>query len=387
VRRLLAVTAAIVLVDSILYAALTPLLPGYADEFHLSKSGAGLLAGAYAAGALIGGLPGGFAAARLGPRTAAVAGLLTVAAASVVFGLAGDPWTLGCARLAQGVGSALSWAGALTWLVTAAPRGRRGELIGSALGAAIVGAMLGPVLGAVAHVVGEAPAFGAVALVSCALAAVSLRLPAPGRQGADFAALGRAATRRDVLGGFWIVMLASLLFGLIAVLVPLELDRLGWGAVAIGAVWLGAAAIEAAMNPFLGRLVDRRGRIFPVRLTLIGATCVSVAFAWADSAAALAALVLLAAVAFGGLFTPGLSLVSEGAEEAGVAQALAFGAMNAAWAVGNLVGPAAGGALARAAGDTTAFLVAAGFCTLTLAAFVRSAAADTAPAYTGTRTP
>jgi hypothetical protein len=35
-RRLLAVTAAIVLVDSILYAALTPLLPGYADEFHLS---------------------------------------------------------------------------------------------------------------------------------------------------------------------------------------------------------------------------------------------------------------------------------------------------------------------------------------------------------------
>jgi MFS family permease len=382
-RRLLAVTAAIVLVDTILYAALTPLLPGYADEFHLSKSGAGLLAGAYAAGALVGGLPGGLAAARLGPRTAAVAGLLTVAAASVVFGLAGDAWTLGAARFAQGVGSALSWAGALTWLVTASPRGRRGELLGTALGAAIFGAMLGPALGAVAHVVGEAPAFGAVALVSCALAAVALRLPAPGRQSADFGSLARAARRRDVLGGFWIVMLAALLFGLVAVLVPLELDRLGWGAVAIGALWLAAAGIEAAMNPFLGRLVDRRGRIFPVRITLAGAVAVSVAFAWADTAAVLALLVLLAAVAFGGLFTPGLSLVSDGAERAGVAQALAFGAMNAAWAVGNLVGPAAGGALARAAGDTTTFLVAAAVCALTLAAVVRSAAAAAAPAYPG----
>jgi MFS family permease len=383
VRRLLAVTAAIVLVDSILYAALTPLLPGYADEFNLSKSGAGLLAGAYAAGALVGGLPGGLAAARLGPRTAAVAGLLTVAAASVVFGLAGDAWTLGAARFAQGVGSALSWAGALTWLVTASPRGRRGELLGTALGAAIFGAMLGPALGAVAHVVGVAPAFGAVALVSCALAGVALRLPAPGRQSADFGSLTRAAKRRDVLGGFWIVMLAALLFGLVNVLVPLELDRLGWGAVAIGALWLAAAGIEAAMNPFLGRLVDRRGRIFPVRITLAGTVAVTVAFAWADTAAVLALLVLLAAVAFGGLFTPGLSLVSDGAEQAGVAQALAFGAMNAAWAVGNLVGPAAGGALARAAGDTTAFLVAAAVCALTLAAVVRSAAAAAAPAYPG----
>jgi MFS family permease len=353
-RRLLAVAAAVVLVDSILYAALTPLLPGYADEFDLSKSGAGLLVGAYAAGALVGGLPGGLAAARLGPRTAAVIGLVTVAAASVVFGLAGDPWTLGSARFAQGVGTAL--------------------------GAAIVGAMLGPVLGAVARLAGEAPAFGAVALVSCALAAAALRLPDPGPREASLAALMRAARRRDLLGGFWLVTLASLLFGLVGVLVPLELDTLGWGAVAIGALWLAAAGIEAAMNPFLGRLVDRRGRILPVRVALVGAVGVATAFAWAGSAALLATLVLLAALAFGALFTPGLALVSEGADEAGVAQALAFGAMNAAWAVGNLVGPAAGGALARAAGDTTAFLVAAAACAATLAAVTRSFAGEPAPA-------
>jgi MFS family permease len=117
-----------------------------------------------------------------------------------------------------------------------------------------------------------------------------------------------------------------------------------------------------------------------VRVALVGAVGVATAFAWAGSAALLAALVLLAAVAFGALFTPGLALVSEGADEAGVAQALAFGAMNAAWAVGNLVGPAAGGALARAAGDTTAFLVAAAACAATLAAVTRSFAGEPAPA-------
>ena len=371
-RRLLVVSATIVLVDSSLYAALTPLLPSYADEFGLSKAGAGLLVGAYAAGALVGGLPGGLAAARLGPRTAAVIGLLTVAVASVAFGLAGDPWTLGIARFAQGVGSALSWAGALTWLISSAPAGRRGELIGTALGAAIFGAMLGPVLGAVAQLAGAAPTFIGVALISGGLAAAALRLPDSGPQTVSLGALRRAVRRRDLLAGFWLVALASLLFGLIGVLVPLELDALGWGAVAIGALWLAAAALEAAMNPMLGRLVDQRGRLLPVRVALGGCIAVAVAFAVAGSAAFLGGLVLLAALAFGALFTPGLSLVSESAERVGLAQAFAFGAMNAAWAVGNLVGPAAGGALARGTSDAAAFLVAATVCAATLAAVART---------------
>ena len=64
-RRLLILVSVLVLVDTMLYAALTPLLPHFARELHLSKAGAGGLVAAYAAGALIGGLPGGRAAARL----------------------------------------------------------------------------------------------------------------------------------------------------------------------------------------------------------------------------------------------------------------------------------------------------------------------------------
>ena len=53
-RRLLLLVSALVLVDTMLYAALTPLLPHYAERFGLSKQGAGALVAAYAIGALVG---------------------------------------------------------------------------------------------------------------------------------------------------------------------------------------------------------------------------------------------------------------------------------------------------------------------------------------------
>jgi len=57
-RRLLLLVAVLVFVDTMLFAALTPLLPHFSDELDLSKTRAGALVAAYAAGALVGGLPG-----------------------------------------------------------------------------------------------------------------------------------------------------------------------------------------------------------------------------------------------------------------------------------------------------------------------------------------
>jgi predicted MFS family arabinose efflux permease len=84
-RRLVVLVSVIVLVDTSLFSALTPLLGRFAHELHLSSAGAGELVAAYAAGALLGGLPGGVAAARLGPRRAVLTGLMLMTLASIGF--------------------------------------------------------------------------------------------------------------------------------------------------------------------------------------------------------------------------------------------------------------------------------------------------------------
>ena len=52
-RRLLLLTGAIVFVDTMFFAALTPLLPHYVDELDMSKASAGVLAAMYPVGALV----------------------------------------------------------------------------------------------------------------------------------------------------------------------------------------------------------------------------------------------------------------------------------------------------------------------------------------------
>jgi MFS family permease len=73
-------------------------------------------------------------------------------------------------------------------------------------------------------------------------------------------------------------------------------------------------------------------------------------------------LIVLAGGAYGVLFTPAFVLIANGAERSGLPQGMAFGLMNAAWALGALLGPLAGGAIATASGDVAPFLVSAGLC-------------------------
>lgn len=362
VRRLLLLVAVLVFVDTMLYAALTPLLPHFAREFGLSKSHAGTLVAAYAVGALLGGLPGGFAAVRIGPRRAVLVGLALMGLSSIGFALAGSYPILFVARLFQGMGSAFTWAGAFAWLLAAAPRERRGELIGTAMGAAVVGALFGPVVGAAAAAAGRGLVFSALGALSVLLAIWALRLSAPSAERPSASMYARAFGNGRFAGGLALMGTASLLEGLLSVLGPLHFAALGWGATAIGAVWLLSAGLEATGSPLIGRLSDRRGALLPVRVALAVGVLASIALAFGGHAEVYAPLIVIASVSYGALFTPAFALIADGAERVGLAQGLAFGLMNAAWAVGAAVGPAAGGSIAGATGDWVPFALAAALC-------------------------
>jgi len=364
-RRLPLFVSVVVAVDTLFFTALTPLIPRFADKYDLSKAGAGALVAAYAAGTLVGAVPGGIATIRLGPKRTVLIGLTLMTAASLGFALAGDVWTLGLSRFFQGVGSSCSWAGGLAWVIGSTPRQRRGELIGTTMGAAVFGALLGPVLGALAGVVGTRSAFLGVTAAGAALVGWAATMPAIAPERQPLRAGLAALRERSLVAGLWLIALPALLFGVLVVLVPLELNRHGWGSLAIGALFIATTAIETALNPLLGRLIDRRGLMAPLRAALLGSIAVSIALAVAKDPALIAPLVIAAGVAYGAFYTPGMGLISHGAERVGVAQGLAFGLMNACWGVGALVGPAAGGALAGVAGDSAPYVILAGLCLAT----------------------
>jgi len=373
VRRLLLLASAVVFVDTAFYAAITPLLPRYVDELEISKSAAGMLSAAYPAGTFLGALPGGWLAARAGVRPTTIAGLSIMAVSSVAFAFGESIVVLDVARFVQGVGGAMTWAGALGWLIGEAPSERRGELIGSAMGAAIVGALFGPVLGALADVAGPEPVFSGVAVLGALLAAWALRTPPAAPEGTSTPRELLAALRDGrVAGGIWLIAVPGLLFGTIGVLAPLRLDELGAGAAAIGAAWLGAALLETGVSPAVGRVSDRRGRLYPCLIGLSIGAGLMLLYPWPNAAWQLGGLVILTAPAVGMLWAPSMALLSDGAEALGIAQGFAFALSNLGWSIGQTAGAAASARLADATSDAVPYLLLSVICCATIAILART---------------
>lgn len=368
-RRLTVLVSAIVFVDTMFYAAISPLLPYYQHHFHVVKSSAGLLTAAYAAGTLIGAVPSGWLAERIGARATIVAGLSLMTAASAAFGLGHGIGILDAARFVQGVGGAASWAAGLAWLIDRASASRRGEVIGTTLAAAIIGALFGPVLGTAAAETSPAVVFLLVAALGVALAlwTLSERAPSP-RGGQGLGALAPALGDRGVLAGMWLTGLGALLYGTLAVLAPLRLSHLGASNVVVGAAFLFGAALAAAASPLVGRVSDRRGWRLPVVVGLCTSAVWAGVLPLPDTVWLAFALVVTADGWFGLSYPPAGAMISDGAERAGLGQAYGFALFNLAWAGGQMLGGAGGASLAQATADAVPYSALAALCILTAVA-------------------
>jgi MFS family permease len=356
------------LVDMAAYSAITPLLPEYADDLALSKAQAGVLGASYAAGTFAGALPGGLLAARAGGRPTVLVGLALMGVSALVFGLGGGVVLLSLARFAQGVGGAFTWSGALAWLVAAAPRERRGALIGTALGAAIAGTLAGPALGALADATSTLAVFAGFFALSLVLCALTLRLPAaapafPTGPG-DLARLARVGR---VYGGMWLIAFPGLAFGVINVLAPLRLDELGAGVGTIAAIFLVAAGAEAVMSPIAGRLSDRHGPMAPMRAGLAATVALLAVLTLPRAVGVLAVVIVAIGPALGTLWAPAIALVSDVLEGQSLDPALGYGLTNLSWAAGAALGGAGGGALAEATSDAVPYVLLVALAVVTLA--------------------
>ena len=199
-----------------------------------------MLAAAYPAGCFFGAIPSGIVAARFGVKPTVLVGMSCVALTTAIFGLANEAWQLDTARFLQGVRERV--------LVDRRARvARRRGAAGQARRADRAGVRgrrrrraLRP--GARRDRVGRRHRLD----VRRRRARLARHRGVGGGDSRGGARRSRSRSRcscarardRRILLAIWLVVLPALLFGTLGVLGPLRLDELGFGAVAIGAIWL-----------------------------------------------------------------------------------------------------------------------------------------------------
>ena len=350
-RRLLILACAVVFLDVPFFSVLTPLLPSYQEEHHLSDGAAGVLAGSFAAGALAFAIPAGWMVARVGARPTVIGGLVALGICSPLFGFAENIVLLDALRFIQGGAGAFMWAGAIAWVVVSAPVERRGEMLGIVIAAAVAGELLGAPLGAIAHAIGTEIVFSAVFLAAAILILIALGIP--GAANVESQPLADAWNRiraSDVPRAVVMLAVPSIAFGLAVVVGPLHMDELGASPFLIAAAFATGSVIELFVGPVIGRVSDRVGRTLPY---LFGVGTMTLAVIGLGAFGVLPLMfVTVMVLAFGAgiAFTPASALVTDHATAAGLNQGYASGASNMAWGGGQMIGAMGGGALAGVSG-------------------------------------
>ncbi|HEX3689134.1 MAG TPA: MFS transporter [Solirubrobacteraceae bacterium] len=366
----------LLLFESAMYSAITPVLPHYADVLHASKPAVGVLAGAYPAGIIPGSLIGAWIATRAGVRRTTLIGLLLFAVSIAGFGFGTSIATLDVLRFFQGAGCGFIWGGGLTWVITVAPRERRGAMLGSVIGAAIFGTLIGPVLGILAVTVGTGPVFAVVGASAIALAAWTQGHPNPVRHTSapeTDSPLRDLARSPLIRLGSWLILLEAATIGATSALLPLRLARFGAHSIVVGAVFLVASLMSMAVSGPIGRTVDRRGAGVPL---CVGLTLTAILMALLPLPHSAALLAVVSVVALGGPLTaytiPALTVITDTADRLGIPLVVATMMLNLAWAFGEVIGAPAAANLSQATSDAVPLLALSAIMVVTLRPVIKA---------------
>ena len=364
----------VVFLDALLMFAIVPLLPAYVRDLHLSKTEVGLVVGIYSGAVLVGSVPVGYLAARVGARGLTIFGVALLAVATFGCAFADGFWALLAARTGQGLSSAVSWTAGMAWLSEASELNVRGRVLDfldqeklSDNTVVIYTSDQGFFLGdhglydkRFMYEPSLRMPFILLGFVTVVLTLVVARAPAgpaapePVGVGELVRAVGGS---RTMVAALSVMLLVAVVSGTIDTLVPLRLGVDGYSAVAITVVLTTAGILASATNYGVGRIFDRFGGIPIAVASIVGMAAVVGGLAAAPSALVLAVLFVAATLPISGQYAVGFPLCAEGADGAGLAHANVFGLLNLVWGAGFLIGPAAGAALAQATSDRLTYVV------------------------------
>lgn len=368
-RRTVLPIYALILLETLVWIAIVPLAPTFADELDLSGVETGMILAAASLAALVVAFPLGLVADRMGARQVTIASAVLFTLATVGQGLAQDFWSLLLARGAFGVAFGALWGAGAAWLSDSLAEERRASSLAAATTVAGIGFTIGPVFGGgLADLYDTGTPF-LVAALAAALVTASLVVGAPAATVVEtrqrLPDMLRAARRDElVLAGIAIIVLIGLVGGGVNLLVPLRLRDNGVSAGEIGLLFSAASAVYTGVSAVVARLGARSAtlRVGAAAALLTGLSMVLVLLS--ESTLAAVAFVLLRAPFWATMDTIILPLGAAGAHRSDLGRGSVMGLLTLGWAAASTIGPIVAGGIADGVGDRSAFALMVGWCAL-----------------------
>ncbi|HRL50038.1 MAG TPA: MFS transporter [Propioniciclava sp.] len=262
------------------FGAVTPLIAITAQDLGASLAQSALVVSLLGIGALVGALPAGIIADRLGEQRALVASLIVDAAAMAVAAFAPNFVVLGIAVFVLGVSEAVVTIARQSFVTEFVPLTHRARALSTLGGVFRIGSFIGPLAGAaVVTLGGLRAAYWLAIATSLAAAIISAWLPdvereaPPGAAPVHMAAILRAHAMTFLTLGVGAAAL-TLVRASRDALLPLWATSIGLDAAQTSLVFAASSLVDLTLFYLGGSMMDRLGRrAVAVPAMLIMGTC------------------------------------------------------------------------------------------------------------------
>ena len=251
--------------------AILPVIALTGLHLGASVAGAGLLVSMLAIGQILGDVPAGALAARVGDRRAMLLAATVTIATLSASALARSVWVLGAGVLATGAANAVFMLARQSYLTEASPVLRRARALSTLAGVQRIGTFIGPFAGAlVIHLAGTGSVYWLAAGTSLVAAGIVSVVPDVADPSAAHARAAGVVPVRRILADhrqvFLTLGVAVLTVGAVRgarqTILPLWTEHLGMSATTTSLVFGLSGAVDMLLFYPSGKVMDRMGRLW-----------------------------------------------------------------------------------------------------------------------------